>query len=111
MPEVTIAHHPYLTYDRTLDIFKDKLGSRYHVDTASLLGVQRIVVNKTGWVGVTIELRQKPASTSFLFRGYIPSKLYRWLLGGLITTLILRSRLRCFEKEITAFIESATEFK
>ena len=111
MPAVTIAHHPHLTYDRTLDIFKERLGNRYHVDIASLLGVQRIVVNKTDWVGATIELRQKLGGTSFVFRGYIPSKLYRWLLGGLITTLILRSKWRHFEEEITAFIESAPEFK
>lgn len=110
MPQVTVVHRPELTFERALGAFRDHFDGKYRVGTASLLGVRRIVVDKSDWVGVTIDLRQETGSTSFSLRGYIPSSLYSWLFGGLIAIMFLRKSWREMEREVTAFIEAAPDF-
>lgn len=110
MPEITVAHRPELTLDRALGAFRDEFGDRYEVREARLLGIRRITVNKTSWVGVTVDLRHTRDRTIFSYRGYIPSTVYNLLLGGFIAMMILRSRWRELENEVRAFIEAAPAF-
>ena len=110
MSEVTVAHHPELTLERALEVLRDHFGGKYHLDTVSLLGQRRIVVNKSKWTGVTIELRQRPGGTTFSFRGYIPSLIYGLLFGGLAAIFLLKPKWRKLEDEVRSFVERSPAF-
>jgi hypothetical protein len=111
MAKVTVGHHPELTLEEAMKVFQRHFTGKYVVYMYKLLGIKRIVVKKSAWLGVIVVLKQKKGKTSFVFNYFTPSGLLRGLFFGLILILILRPRYEAMEDEVKSFLESAVEFK
>ena len=118
MAVVIVGHHPELTADEAMRVFQRHFTGKYVVYMYKALGMKRIAVKKSAWVGVIVRLKQEKGKTSFVFTYFSPSALVRGfmgaafgLIGALIQWLILRSSYRVIENEVKSFIESASEFK
>ena len=125
MAAITVAHHPELTPEGALEVFRRHLDDRYDVHAPSgfekwLSGRPHLVVRKTRWAAVAIWLRQnqKKNTTSFRFSGMIPPIALLgavFAVAGILITylsawLLLRASWRAIEADIALVIESASEF-
>jgi len=112
MAKVVVGHHPELTGESAMKIFKRQFGSKYQVYKTEL-PTRDFFVKKSAWVGVAVSVRQKPNQTVFNFTAISPSLKARILsvafLG--IAVLVLQRRFWKIENEIRSFIENAEEFK
>lgn len=113
MAKVTIGHHPELTPEAAMGVFRKHFAEKYEVYKA-LIG-KNFIVKKSGWTGFGVALKQQKDSTSFRFSWSPPSTFVWFLCAGLIPLLIvwvfLRPTLKAMEDEIKSFIENAPEFK
>ena len=110
MPTVTVGHHPELTLETTMEIFKKHFSGKYEVYKP---GHRRgyFMVKKSTWTGVRVAPSQKKDSTSIMFNAWIPSDILSALFLGLIVSLFLRPKWKALEREIKSFVENAPEFK
>ena len=126
MARITVAHHPELTPESALEVFRRHLNDRYDVRAPSgfekwLSGRPHLVVRKTQWAAVALWLgqNQKKNTTFFRFSGiYPPIALLGALfaMAGILITylsawLLLRGSWKAIEADIALVIESASEFK
>ena len=112
MASVTVAHRPELTVENATEAFEEHFKDKYEVDGTSTIGqLQRILITKSKWTGVQINLMQTRDKTSFGFRGFMPSWVSRIPLAGQIVTLFLKSSWKEMEDEVGTFIENAAAFK
>ena len=115
VPTVAIAHHPDLTFDDAMGVFKTHFSGQYEVYGSTTFGRgQRIVVKKSAWTAVGVGLNQRVGGTSFVFAAFIPSRLSRVpfeLIGALIALLFLKRNWNELEAEIQTFIEGEASFK
>ena len=115
MATVTVAHHPDLTLDRAMGVFKSHFFGKYDVYESSTFGrLRRVVVKKNAMTGVIVNLKQEPDTTTFVFAAFIPSVLMRGLfglIGLLIALLFLRPTWKAMEEEVRVFIENAADFR
>ena len=113
MAVVAVGHHPELTAEKAMEIFRKHFTGKYEVYMTRVVGVD-FIVKKSACVGVSVRLKQEASKTSFVFNYFTPSALLRVLFagfGGLIGVLILRLSLKKVENEVRSFIEGAAEFK
>ena len=124
MAEVIVAHHPELTADRAMEVFRSHFGDRYDVHLPTFMqrvfaGRPHFVVRKSAWAAVGVWLKQKDNTTSFVFfTAVTPSAVVLGVfvggVGVLITYLLawimLRSSWKAMEEEVRSLIENATEF-
>ncbi len=110
MVKVAIRHNPALTPATVLDLFQRHFKDRYDVHATKLIGMD-LVIKKSGSMGVSLKLAQKPDGTFFRFGAFAPSPAFRLLLYGVIPYFILRRRWREMEGEIKAYIESEPAFR
>jgi hypothetical protein len=110
MPTITVGHHPELTLETAMEVFKKHFSGKYEVYKP---GHRRgfFIVKKSTWAGVRVAPQQKKDSTSIIFNAWIPSDLLNALFLGLIAWLVLRPGWKRLEKEIESFIKNAPEFK
>jgi hypothetical protein len=106
---VVVGHHPELTAEKAMRVFKEHFTGKYEVYMTKLIGPD-FFVKESASVGVAVKLKQEAAKTSFVFYYHIPSALLRGPLLGL-TMLIRHSSLKRMENEVRSFIEGAAEFK
>jgi hypothetical protein len=110
MGVMKIAHHPEMTWERAMEIFQKEFGDRYKVysikRTRPVL-LRDFVVQKNGFVGVSLRLEQTSDETRFVYSGFAPGVLARMLANGLIAYPLWNS----ITNEIKAFIERAPEFR
>jgi radical SAM superfamily enzyme YgiQ (UPF0313 family) len=115
MAVVIVGHHPELIAEEAMKVFQRHFTGKYVVYMYKLVGIRRIVVKKSAWVGVIVRLKQEKGKTSFDVNYYSPSMLARMpffgLLQPLILWLILRSSYKAIENEVKSFIENAEELK
>lgn len=112
MKVVSVGHHPELTLESAMEIFRKHFAGKYEVyKPRHRHGF--FIVKKSIWAGVRVEPRQdkKKDATSFVFSAWIPSDFLNALLMGLIAWVILRPQWKILEEEIKSFIENAPEFK
>ena len=110
MAKVDVGHHPELTVDQAIQLFRNHFGTKYEVYPTKLLR-RDLVVKRSGWTAVGVKLEQQQNSTSFVFTAFIPSVLLQLFFGSLVAILILRSTWKNMEAEVQSFIEGASEFK
>lgn len=121
MAVVTVAHHPELTAEDAMELFRTHFAGKYEVyearpTTPGITPAGRdFIVKKSGWTAVGVALRHEPNATVFLFTPFMPSTLFylpfHLLLAGWIVRLPLRPSWKAMEKEVGSFIENAPEFK
>jgi len=112
MPAVTVGHHPELTLESVMEVFRKHFEGRYEVyKPRHRHGF--FIVKKSTWSGVRVAPVQdkKKDTTSFSFSAWIPSDILNAFFMGLIAWVILRPRWKALEEEIKSFIENAPEFK
>lgn len=110
MPKLTIGHHPELTPESVLEIFRNRFGQQYEVYRTKLLGAD-FVIKKSGWTGVSVKLIQKADRTMLRFGGFAPSFTVRLLFMGAIPALICYFvTWKKLQNEVREFIETAPEF-
>ncbi|MBI3742893.1 MAG: hypothetical protein HY261_01210 [Chloroflexi bacterium] len=110
MATVTVGKHPEFDGMKAMELFRKKFDGKYRVGKAGILG-RDFAVNKSGWTGVTVKVKQDAVGTTFVFTGYIPSILNRVLFGGLIASIFLRGSWKAMENEIATFVQNAPELK
>ena len=110
MATVTITYNPKLTVDRVLGVFEGHFAGKYEVFRSSMARGD-LIVKKSGWTGVTVELKQEQGTTTFVFMATMPSIVLNMLLGSLLPSLLLRRSWKAMEMEIREVIETAPEFK
>ena len=105
-----IAHHPEMTWERAMEVFQKEFGDRYKVysikRTRPVL-LRDFVVQKNGFVGVSMRLMQTKDETKLVYSGFSPSLLARLLVGPLIAIFFWNA----LTNEIKAFIARAPEFR
>jgi hypothetical protein len=112
MAVVHVKHHPELTAEKAMEIFKKGFAGKYEVYKWNRAGGLRdFVVKKSSLVGVAVKVKQEKDKTSFVFVDFIPSVLMTLLVAGLLYSLIARSKYQAMVNEVKTFIENAPEFK
>ena len=114
MATARVAHHPELTPERAMQVFRGHFSPKYQVYEARFpLDLLRIdfVVKKYAWTGTGVKLEQDSGSTTFVFTALMPNFILQLLIGGLIGWIFLRPSWKALEDEVRAFIESAEDFK
>ena len=104
---VKIAHHPEMTWEQAMDIFKKEFGGRYKVYSLKRAPRRDFVVQKNGFVGVSMRLEQTKDETKFVYSGFAPSVMARMVLGPLIALFLWNG----ITNEAKAFIARAPEFR
>ena len=123
MTTVAVAHHPELTPEGALEVFRRHLDDRYDIHAATgvdkwFSGRPHIVVRKTRWAAVAVWLIQKKEATSFRFSGMQPPEtvvgvvfaVVGLLIAYLIAWMTLRSSWKAIEADIASVLDSAPEF-
>lgn len=110
MATVTVAHHPELTVEGAMEVFRSHFAGRYDVYKTAFLK-RDFVVKKSGWTGVGVKLQQEANATTFVFTPLMPSMILQLLAGGLISYLFLRPSWKALEDEVRSFIENAADFR
>jgi hypothetical protein len=112
MAVVHVKHHPEVTAEKAMEIFKKGFAGKYEVYKWNRPGgVRDFVVKKSSLIAVAIKLKQEKDKTSFTFVDFIPSALMTFLLAGLWYSLLSRSSYQAMMNEVKSFIENAPEFK
>lgn len=112
MAVVTIKHHPELTSEKAMEIFKKGFAGKYEVYKWNRPGgVRDFVVKKSSLIGVAVKLKQEKDKTSFTFVDIVPSTLMSILVIGVLFALLSRSSMMAMVNEVKSFIENAPEFK
>ena len=115
MPTVAIAHHPNMTFEDAVEVFKSHFSAQYEFSESRQIGRgQRMVIKKSAWSAVGISLSQRSGGTGFVYGAFLPSALGRApleLIGSLISVLFLKASWRAMEAEVLAFIENEATFK
>jgi hypothetical protein len=110
MAVVTIEHHPELTANKAMEIFKKGFAGKYEVYKWNRLGGARdFVVKKNSLIGVAVKLKQGKDQTSFTFVEITPS-IFMVYVGSLYYSL-RRSGYRAMMQDVEAFIWNQPEFK
>jgi hypothetical protein len=107
MGVMKIAHHPEMTWEQTMEVFKKEFGDRYKVHSLKRTPMRDFVVQKNGLVGVSMRLVQTKDETKLVYSGFSPSLLARLLVGPLIAIFFWNA----LTNEIKAFIARAPEFR
>lgn len=71
MAKVIIGHHPELTAEGAMKVFKSHFHDKYNVYKTKMPAYD-FVVKKSAWSGVGVKLRQKRGQTHFELRGMPP---------------------------------------
>jgi len=113
MAIVFVAHHPELTAESAMEVFRRHFGDRYDVYKPWLFGrlFANFVVKKSAWIGVGVQLKQWGEETAFGLGGMVPSPILDLLFMGPIADTFLGRRWKAMEEEVSSFIENAEEFK
>ena len=90
-----------------MEVFEKEFGDRYKVYSLKHTPMRDFVVQKNGFVGVSLRLVQTKDETRFVYSGFAPGVLARMLANGLIAYPLWRG----LTNEIKAFIERAPEFR
>lgn len=113
MAKIRVAHHPELTIEREIEVFKRHFGMKYQVYGINPTGRSRgrdLIVKKSRWTAVGVKLKQRQGETSFEFTAFTPSSLFGGIIGILISYLIMRPSWKAMEKEVAHFIRNAADF-
>ena len=110
MATVRVGHHPELTADAAMDIFARHFEGTYRVFKTRVI-LRDFIVQKSGWVGVGVHLKQEEHATTFVFSAMIPNAILRAAFWGIIAILIFSAQNKQMEEEISAYIQNAPEFK
>jgi len=112
MAVFTIKHHPELTAEKAMEIFKKGFAGKYEVYKWTRPGgVRDFVVKKSSLIGVAVKLKQEKDRTSFTFIDTAPSVFMFLAVGGILYSLIARSKYLELMNEVKKFIETEPEFK
>lgn len=113
MAKVVVGHHPELTPQEAMEVFRRHFAGRYEAYMIQSKLIPRdFAIKKSTWTAVLVRLEQKPDQTVFNFIGTPPSAVVRALLiGFLILFWPLIITCQKMESEIRLFIENAEEFK
>jgi hypothetical protein len=107
MAVAKVAHHPEMTWEQVMELFKREFGGRYKVYSLKRTPMRDFVVQKNGFVGVSMRLEQTKNETKLIYSGFSPSLLARLVVGPLIAIFFWNA----LTNEIKAFIERAPEFR
>ena len=111
MAVADIGHHPELTAEAAMEIFKEGFAGKYEVSKWTRPGgVRDFVIIKNSLIGVAVKLKQGKDKTSFVYADTIPSMLMTLLLAGVWYVLINRSSYDAMMNDVKTFIENAPEF-
>jgi hypothetical protein len=110
MAVVHVKHHPELTAEKAMEIFKKGFAGKYQVYMAKS-GMRDFSIKKSSMIGVAVKLKQEKDKTAFIYTDIIPSMLMALLFASIWYTLLNRSKYQAMVKEVKTFIENAPEFK
>jgi len=110
MAEVRTGHHPELTVEDAISIFKKHFAGKYEVLPAPRSPFWDFVIKRSAWQGVRVRLDQKPNRTSFVFRGSATT-LWATVLASLTLGVLSLLIHREITDEVRSLIETAEEFK
>ena len=110
MAVIHIKHHPELTADKAVEIFKKGFAGKYEVYKAQS-ALRDFTIKKSSMIGVAVKLKQEKDKTTFIYTDMIPSMLMALLFASVWYTLLNRSKYQAMLKEVKTFIENAPEFK
>jgi hypothetical protein len=110
MAVVHIKHHPELTAEKVVEIFKKGFAGKYEVYLAKS-GMRDFTIKKSSMIGLSVKLKQEKDKTTFIYTGMVPSALMALLFAGIWYSLIMRSKYQAVMNEVKTFIENVPEFK
>ncbi|HUV52188.1 MAG TPA: hypothetical protein VMW64_03835 [Dehalococcoidia bacterium] len=112
MAVFTIKHHPELTAEKAMEIFKKGFLGKYEVYKWNRPGgVRDFMVKKSSLIGVAVKLKQEKDKTSFAIVDSPPSMFIFLSVGGILYSLLNRSKHTEMMNEVKKFIETEPEFK
>jgi hypothetical protein len=110
MAVIHVKHHPDLTAEKAMEIFKKGFAGKYEVYMAQS-GLRDFTIKKSSMIGVAVKLKQEKDKTTFIYTDTIPSALMGLLFASVWYTLLNRSKYQAMVNEVKTFIENAPEFK
>ena len=110
MAKVTIAHHPELTPDSAMELFRNHFGEKYEVYKVRKV-LRHFCVKKSGAVGVGVRLQQGGDETALIYSAHVPSFLLNMFGANMWGLLFFLSSWKALEREVREFVENAPEFK
>jgi hypothetical protein len=110
MAVIHVKHHPDLTAEKAMEIFKKGFAGKYEVYMAQS-GLRDFTIKKSSMIGVAVKLKQEKDKTTFIYTDTIPSALMGLLFASVWYTILNRSKYQAMVKEVKTFIENAPEFK
>ena len=112
MAVVTVKHHPELTAEKAMEIFNKGFAGKYEVYKWNRPGgVRDFMVKKSSLIGVAVKLKQEKDKTSFTIVDSPPSMFIFLSVGGILYSLLNRSKYTEMMNEVKKFIETEPEFK
>jgi len=110
MAVVHVKHHPEVTAEKAMEIFKKGFAGKYEVYMAKS-GMRDFSIKKSSMIGVAVKLKQEKDKTTFIYTDIIPSMLMALLFASVWYTLLNRSKYQAMVNEVKTFIENAPQFK
>ena len=110
MAVVNVKHHPELTADKAMEIFKKSFAGKYEVYMAKSQ-LRDFTIKRSSLIGVAVKLKQEKDKTTFVYAVTIPSMLMALLFASVWYTLLNRAKYQAMLSEVKTFIENAPEFK
>jgi len=110
MAVIHIKHHPELTAEKAMGIFKKGFAGKYEVYKVQSR-LRDFTIKKNSLIGVAVKLKQEKDKTTFIYFNTIPSLLMELLFASIWYALLNRSKYQAMVNEVKTFIENAPEFK
>ena len=110
MAVIHVKHHPELTAEKAMEIFKKGFAGKYEVYKAQS-GMRDFTIKQSSLIGVAVKLKQEKDKTTFVYADTIPSLLMAFLFASVWYTILNRSKYQAMVNEVKTFIENAPEFK
>ena len=122
MATISMGHHPELTEERVLEMFRSHFAGKYEIQQKSGL-FQDFALKKSNWLAIGVRFRQGQNGATLNFTGFTPSILHRMLpalgifagIPGILASfglmfLVLRPSRKAMEEELSQFILN-TQFR
>jgi hypothetical protein len=110
MAVVHVKHHPEVTAEKAMEIFKKGFAGKYEVYMAQS-ALRDFTIKKSSMIGLSVKLKQEKDKTTFIYTSMVPSALMALLFAGIWYSLLMRPKYQAVMNEVKTFIENAPEFK
>jgi len=106
MPKITTIHSPNCNAQLLKKILEKRFIPLGYEVEYSKLHTSDVHVKTSEWIATNLKISQTKDSTEFIVNNCIPNPVYRLLATGLLSYLVLNTKWKVLEEEITDYLKS-----